>query len=140
MARKELSDPTTTPWIRPAAAGTALGDGITGAVAVFGTNITDYDVLGFPNGAGPVTVRKVGDEVQVRGSVKTISGVVPGPSSALITFASGWTPAGPIQYFPLAGTNPATAYLRTQGGTIWTSGTVASNWVPLDTVRFTTVA
>jgi microcystin-dependent protein len=122
-------DITATAWTRVGAFGS-------GAPVAFGNSLfTHYDFTTW----GPVEYRKVGDEVQIRGSLKTSSGVTPGASSNLLAFGEGWRPQRHAT-FPHPYSTGAASYLYVSATTFMLINSLAypGNWVPLDHVRFST--
>lgn len=98
----------------------------------FAANMTHYDTTTW----GPVEWRMVGDELQLRGSAASISGVIPGSGSGIIA----GLPAPPRRAtFPVINSGAVTSYFYMSGDTLIFQGTLNSNWVPLDQVRYSTL-
>jgi hypothetical protein len=118
MARQSISDNDVTAWTRIGGAGAAVQ---------FINGSAHFDLTTW----GPAEFRRIGDEVQLRGSVINASTM----TTVLLTFAVGWRP---FRYVTLPATSGAAGtylYINVSGQMV-AQGYGAGAWLPLDNVRF----
>jgi hypothetical protein len=120
MTRISISDANYAgPWIRIGSAGAAV---------TFVGTATHYDLTTW----GPAEYRKIGDEIQLRGSITTANA-----GTAQLQFAAGWYPTRYVT-FPIGSASAFASYIyiAPTNGLLQMTATGLGVWQPLDHIRF----